>query len=123
MEFRITGNVREKESGRGVSGLIVSAYDKDLLFDDLLGTTVTDDEGYFELSYTERDFRELFKKEPDIYLSVYAPPWRLLVKPAEPVRWKASAHEDFQLEIDRETLGDLSPTRPDPEGEGDPDQT
>lgn len=118
MEFKITGNVREKESGLGVRGLIIQAYDKDLLYDDLLGTTITDDRGHFEVAYTEKDFRELFEREPDIYLSVYAPPWRLLIETTDAVRWGASEHEHFDLKIDRETLGDMAPTRPDDEVEG-----
>lgn len=118
MEFKITGNVREKESGLGVRGLMIRAYDKDLLFDDLLGTAITDDEGYFEVVYSEKDFRELFERKPDIYLSVYAPPWRLLIETTDAVRWAASEHEHFELEIDRETLGDMAPTRPDDEVEG-----
>lgn len=118
MEFKITGHVREKESGLGVRGLMIRAYDKDLLYDDLLGTAITDDEGHFKVVYTEKDFRELFERKPDIYLSVYAPPWRLLIETTDAVRWGASEREHFQLEIERETLGDMAPTRPDDEVEG-----
>jgi hypothetical protein len=70
MNFRITGRVTEKESGSGVPKLVVRAYDRDLLYDDLLGAAVTDAEGRFEMLYTEEDFRELFEKRPDIYLAV-----------------------------------------------------
>jgi hypothetical protein len=85
------------------------------MYDDLLGTAITDDEGHFEVVYTERDFRELFDKTPDVYLYVYAPPWRLLIETTDSVRWGASEHEHYELEIDRETLGDMAPTRPDDE--------
>ncbi len=119
MEFKITGRVREKESGKGVRGLNVRAYDKDLLFDDLLGTAVTDDKGNFEMVYTEKDFRELFEKKPDIYLAVYAPPLKLLIDTTDAVRWRASEHEHFELDIEREKLGNMAPTRPDDEVEGD----
>ncbi len=118
MEFKITGNVREKESGMGIRGLIICAYDKDLLYDDLLGTAVTDSEGSFEVLYTEKEFRELFERKPDIYLSVYAPPWRLLMDTTASVRWGASEREHFKLEIDRETLGDMAPTLPDDQVQG-----
>ena len=37
MMSKITGQVLEAESGRGVPGVIVRAFDKDRLFDDLLG--------------------------------------------------------------------------------------
>ncbi len=118
MQFKITGRVREKESGLGVRGLMVRAYDKDMLYDDLLGTTITDIEGRFEIVYFEKDFRELFEGKPDIYLVIYAPPSRVLLDSTESVRWAASRHEHFDLEIDRETLGDSSPTRPDDQVEG-----
>jgi hypothetical protein len=118
MRFKISGNVREKESGLGIGDLMIRAYDKDLLFDDLLGTAMTDGEGYFEIVYTEKDFRELFESKPDIYLSVYAPPWRLLIETTDTVRWGASEHEQYELTIAREMLGNLSPTRPDDEVEG-----
>jgi hypothetical protein len=118
MQFRITGHIREKESGLSVPGLMIRAYDKDLLYDDLLGTAYTDEEGRFEMVYSEKDFRELFEGKPDVYLSVYAPPCRFLMDTKESVRVEASEQEHFELEIDRETLGDVAPTRPDDQVEG-----
>ncbi|MCB9301179.1 MAG: hypothetical protein H6566_11060 [Lewinellaceae bacterium] len=117
-ELKITGRIREKESGLGVSGLHVRAYDKDMLFDDLLGSAVTDEKGFFEMYYSDKDFKELFENRPDIYLAIYAPPMRLLLDTKGAVRWEASNQEHFDLEIDRETLGDLSPTLPDDAVEG-----
>ena len=113
MDFTITGIIREKESGLGVGGLMVRAYDKDLLFDDLLSTARTNKDGRFEMHYSEKDFRELFEKKPDIYLVIYAPPCRLLLDTKESVRWGASEHEHFEIEIDRATLGNFAPTLPD----------
>lgn len=118
LRFKVTGRVREKESGLGVEGLMVRAYDKDLLFDDLLGTAITRQDGTFELVYGEHDFRELFDKRPDIYLAIYAPPSRLLVETKKHVRWNAGKDEDFQIELTRESLGDHAPSRPDDEVEG-----
>ena len=57
MKFAIMGVIREKESGLGVPGLIVRAYDKDLLYDDMLGSAVTDANGGFGIRYREADFR------------------------------------------------------------------
>ena len=47
--FRIRGFLREKETGVPLSGLFVKAYDKDLLFDDLLGSAISDARGHFEI--------------------------------------------------------------------------
>lgn len=118
MSFRITGRITEKESGLGVRGLNVRAYDRDLLYDDLLGTAVTDSEGCFEMIYSAEDFRELFEKRPDIYLSVFAPPLQLLLDTKDHIRWGARENEHFELQIDRARLGGLAPTRPDDEVEG-----
>ena len=118
LEFKVTGRIQEKESGLGVAGLLVRAYDKDLLFDDLLGTAVTDERGEFELHYGEKDFRELFEKRPDIYLAVYAPPCRLLLETKQQIRWSAGRAEHFELELAREALGGHAPTLPDDQVEG-----
>jgi hypothetical protein len=112
MRFRISGRVYEQESGLGVEGLIIRAYDKDLLYDDLLGTIVTGDDGHFQLSYTESDFRELFDRQPDVYLSIYAPPYQFLMDTKDAVRWNAGSDEKFEVSIPRRVLGDHAPTRP-----------
>ncbi len=109
MQFRIAGRVYEEESGLGVEGLLIRAYDKDLLYDDLLGAVITDENGGFELHYTEADFSELFEHKPDIYLSVYAPPFRFLIDTKDAVRWNAGTDEIFELAIPHKILGDHAP--------------
>jgi hypothetical protein len=68
MMSKITGQVLEAESGRGVPGVIVRAFDKDRFFDDLLGEVMTDAGGEFQLMYDESKFREFFDTAPDIFL-------------------------------------------------------
>ena len=109
MRYRITGIIRKKGTKTGIPGLLVSAYDADLFFDDLLGTATTDDKGFFEMIYSEKDFRELFDAKPDIYLKVYAPSHRLLLETTDPVRFNASEQEHFDLELEYRTLGYTSP--------------
>jgi hypothetical protein len=113
MEFRITGEITESESGIGVENLLVRAHDRDLLFDDLLGNATTDNQGRFEIAYDAKDFRELFDAKPDIYLSVYAPPCRLLAETSDAIRWHASKCEHFELKLPRDKLGSNSPELPD----------
>jgi hypothetical protein len=52
--------------------LSVSVYDKDLLSsDDFLGKTITAENGGFELSFTEKDFKDLFfDHKPDLYFII-----------------------------------------------------
>lgn len=45
--FTITGNIIDRQTGQGISGLRIEAWDKDLFFDDLVSSTETDAEGFF----------------------------------------------------------------------------
>lgn len=101
LQFRISGRVVDRESGAGISGLLVRAYDKDLLFDDLLGTATTGADGAFELRYAESDFRELFERRPDVYLSLYDGPGKFLLHTKDAIRWNAGTDETFEVKIDR----------------------
>lgn len=106
MSLKITGRVREKESGLGLPGLVVKALDRDLLYDDLLGDTITDDEGKFEIIYEEDDFRDLFEKAPDLYIVVRTSDRsRVLYTSEESVRCEAGAEEHFEIVIPKATLG------------------
>ncbi len=98
--WRLTGHLLEKESGRPLPGLLVSAFDKDLFADDPLGMAVSDREGRFEIRYTTEQFRDLFESSPDLYLKVYnASGEREIFSTRERVRSNAERHEKFQLRI------------------------
>ena len=110
--FRVSGRVTEAQSSRGVSGLIVRAFDKEMRFDALLGSAVTTSDGSFEIQYLRKDFRELFEARPDVYLSVYAPPLRWLADTKESVRFNAGVDKRFTIALDRDVLGPNSPGKP-----------
>lgn len=103
--FRIYGKVVGKETGQGLSGLTVKAVDKDLLFDDLLGSTITDRDGYFEIRYDEEDFQELFfDARPDIFLKIKNADGRVIHTTVDKVRFEANKVERFIVEISRISL-------------------
>jgi len=96
----------------------VKAVDKDLFFDDVLGTAVTDTNGRFEITYDAKDFRELFEKSPDLYVVVRdRTDRRILFSNERNAKWKAGADEYMDIPIPRKVLGDpsanISPYGPD----------
>jgi len=108
--LKIRGSVRVSETGVGVSGLFVKAYDKDLLFDDLLGSAYTREDGRFEIVSEPEDFRDFFELKPDIYLKILSPDAeKLLYTTEKAVRWQAGRLEEFDVRISRGRLGALVP--------------
>ena len=70
--FIIRGLVTAEDTGAGIADLTVSACDRDLFFDDLLGETQTDADGQFEIIYEADRFQSIFDRQPDIYLIIKA---------------------------------------------------
>jgi len=103
--FRVHGSVVEDESGRPLAGLLVRAYDEDLVLDDHLGDARTDVQGRFEVVFTEVQFMDAFETRPDLYLRVFdASGSRLLLTTEHEVRADAEPDERFELRIPRERL-------------------
>ena len=100
VRFQARGEVVDAASGRGLSGLVVRAYDKDLIRDDRLGKTTTDEQGRFLISFNEDDFRDLFELSPDLYLRILDPATGEVLHQTE-VRSDIEADEHFRIELDR----------------------
>lgn len=103
--YRVTGIVCEEESGRPLDGLLVRGFDKDLIFDDHLGDTVTDVAGRFQLEFTDERFRHIFDEDPDLYLRIYdASGKRELHSTKRAVRRSAGPDEHYEIFIPRARL-------------------
>ncbi len=101
----VAGTVVEQESGKPIQGLRVRAFDKDLLFDDKLGDTLTDAQGKFEIRFTEAQFRDFGETTPDIYIRIYdASGKKLLYTTEKAVRRDALVREYFEVKIPRAKL-------------------
>jgi hypothetical protein len=111
--FRVTGVVRERESGRPLAGLTVCALDQDVVLDDYLGSTETDASGHFEIRFTDADFKDLVETRPDLYLCIFMPGTREAIHDTSyEVRTNASNDEYFEIEISEEALGGAQPPQP-----------
>jgi hypothetical protein len=107
IRFTLTGTVHEAETGAPVAGVFVKAYDKDLVFDDLLGGAVTAADGSFEIVSEASDFREFFERRPDVYLRVLdRDRSREIWSGEDAVRWQAGRYERFVVRIPRDRLGE-----------------
>ena len=98
--FRVSGVIREAGSHAPIQGLLVCAYDKDVVKDDYLGESETDADGAFEIRFTDADFKDVVESQPDLYLCVFVP------GNGEPVhdtsyviRRNASNDEVYEIEI------------------------
>jgi carotenoid cleavage dioxygenase len=113
MKMRVLGIVKEKESGNPVPGLVVFAYDKDVLRNDLLGKTKTDSDGKFSIEYDSTDFKEPLERNPDIFVEVYRAKdikasKKGRIKPIyttrRNIRYRASSSEKYYIEIPKKKL-------------------
>jgi 5-hydroxyisourate hydrolase-like protein (transthyretin family) len=100
MPYRVTGSVVDARSGEPLAGLVVRAYDKDLLVDDFLGATNTDAAGRFEIAFTELQFRDFNETRPDLYIGIYdASGERLLHSTEGAPRSNTLLDEHFEIRI------------------------
>jgi carotenoid cleavage dioxygenase len=103
--FRVSGVIREKESGEPIPGLVVCAFDKDVVKDDYLGECETDEQGGFEIRFTDADFKDAVESQPDLYLCVLSP-GKLgpIHDTSYTIRRNASQDEFYEIEIGRAVL-------------------
>jgi hypothetical protein len=101
-EFKIFGTVSSGDNSRGkkLNGLIVEPLNAGLQLFDRLGRAVTNEEGYFEIIYPEKDFSELFfDKKPDIYLRVKTKEGRVLYTSEEKILYGPAQTEYLRIVI------------------------
>lgn len=94
----VRGKVTD-ENDNGLKGLTLSFYDKDLFFDDVLGTTLTNENGSFEIIYRIEAFEFLFEKKPDLNIKVLDTNGRKLYASEKSVRPNAGRVEEFSIRI------------------------
>ena len=96
--WKVVGRIRNRKQ-EPIKNVSISLYDKDLIFDDRLGTTVTDDKGEFELLYRTENFRDMIEAQPDLYLNVIDENGQVLHSTKKAVRFSAKRVEQFDITI------------------------
>jgi len=96
--WAVRGRITDK-AGKGLGGLTVSIYDKDLLFDDRLGQTETDADGNYSFNYRTEDFRDLIERKPDIYIKVIDREGRTLYTSKREIRYEAGRVEIIDAKV------------------------
>jgi len=61
--FHLSGRVIDRATSQGLADLRVEAWDKDLLCDDLVGSAVTNEQGAFQIEFSESYFQDLFRSQ------------------------------------------------------------
>jgi hypothetical protein len=103
--FRVHGTIEEEETGRPLADLIVRAFDRDLIFDDIVGFATTDADGRFEIRFNRQAFRDVRESQPDLYLRVYDRSGiREIHQTTDAIRWNASRSERYRLRIPARAL-------------------
>ena len=68
--MRVVGTVVEEESGKPLAGLQVRAFDKDLFFDEKIGSAITDDAGRFRIHCSSKIHRRILSISTTCYGAV-----------------------------------------------------
>ena len=55
-KYQISGRVIDEETSHPVAGAVVEAWDKDHVYDDLVGSVTTDSDGRFQLEFDDDHF-------------------------------------------------------------------
>jgi hypothetical protein len=106
--WRLFGRVTELTGFGGIAGLRVEAWDKDLIYNDLVGSAVTDKLGTFQMEFDESYFQELFlDRRPDLFFRVFEGD-RLIKSTEDSVLWNVDAGEtEITLKVSQFFEGDL----------------
>lgn len=120
--YHINGSVIDSKNKRGIAGLRVEAWDKELIFDDPVGSTFTGQRGAFRMVFDETAFKELFlDRRPDLFFKVFKSN-KLIKNTKDSVIWNVQREKTkIVIEVDISTKPAKSPVYPDPDSWPEPD--
>jgi hypothetical protein len=68
--FIVRGRIVDQNEKIGLPNVVVKAFDMDRKYDDQLGSTLTDENGYYAIEYSAKEFKDVFDKQPETYIEV-----------------------------------------------------
>jgi hypothetical protein len=100
-KFYISGRVLDRKTQHPISELCVEVWDRDQIYNDLVGSATTDAKGEFHLTFDQAYFEELFlDRHPDLFFKVFQA-GTLLKSTEDSVLWNVEAGETLiQIEVD-----------------------
>lgn len=102
--FVVSGRVVDKAEGLGLPNVTVKAFDMDRKYDDQLGETRTDKDGYYTITYAADAFEDVFDAQPETYIEILDAKGDGLYTSPRSFVHKAGAVETINAEIDGERL-------------------
>jgi len=97
--YIVQGTVKDGNA-RALAGLLVKAYDRDLRSESVLGESLTDAKGSYQIKYTPESFLSKEKKTVDLFLRVFAPGGTLVFETGfDRIIFNASDHETIDISI------------------------
>jgi hypothetical protein len=101
-DYNVKGHINKVDnwgSDKPVGGRLVRAIDMDLRHEQLLGETVTDRQGYYNIGYSQTQFRRAEEQSADLIVRVYDVEGRVLLE--SDIIFNAQSNEtiDFTLSV------------------------
>jgi hypothetical protein len=97
--WEVKGKITD-ENDNSIKDLTVSLYDKENRFDNILGTTVTGEDGTFIFTYPTGKLQDLIKANPDIYLKVLVKKGKPIYSSEKAVKCEPGRIEVFNIKIE-----------------------
>jgi hypothetical protein len=102
--FIVRGRVVDENEGIGLPNVVVKAFDLDRQYDDQLGSTRTDEHGYYAIEYSAKAFNDVFDKQPETYIEVLDSEGNSLYTSPRSFVHKAGAIEKIDASVDGHRL-------------------
>ncbi len=107
LTWSLKGQVIDKESRKGIKGLILLLHDEHHQFDERLGRAMSGSKGEFQFNFQSDTFPELFKQAPGIYVKVLDDRGNVRHESKEPLPFKAGEVATLKIELDKLRSGPL----------------